>query len=76
MLEGWICPRCKRINAPWVEHCDCADEALKTNNINCYHQWIPETVSTAGTTYRCVICGKTKTQHYNTDSYIHNVVKY
>ena len=21
--KGWECPRCKRINAPWVRQCDC-----------------------------------------------------
>lgn len=21
--EGWICPRCQKVHAPWVEHCDC-----------------------------------------------------
>ena len=22
--RGWECPRCGRINAPWVQHCDCS----------------------------------------------------
>lgn len=21
--RGWLCPRCSRINAPWVRQCDC-----------------------------------------------------
>lgn len=21
--EGWLCPRCGRVNAPWVRQCDC-----------------------------------------------------
>ena len=76
MLYGWICPRCKRINAPWVECCDCIDDLLRTNNINCCHQWVPETVSTAGTTYRCAICGETKIEYYNTDGYVRNITNY
>jgi hypothetical protein len=24
--EGWLCPRCKRVNAPWVERCECEPE--------------------------------------------------
>lgn len=76
MLEGWICPRCKRVNAPWVERCDCIDDSLRTNNINCCHQWVPVTVSTTGTTYRCSICGKTKTEYYNIVSYVHNITNY
>ena len=26
MQEGWLCPRCKKVNAPWVPHCDCKSE--------------------------------------------------
>ena len=22
--EGWLCPRCQRINAPWVRQCNCS----------------------------------------------------
>lgn len=25
MQEGWLCPRCKRINAPWISQCLCKD---------------------------------------------------
>lgn len=21
--QGWECPRCRVVNAPWVVHCDC-----------------------------------------------------
>lgn len=24
--EGWLCPKCKKINAPWVKECDCNDQ--------------------------------------------------
>ena len=69
MLEGWICPRCKRVNAPWVDHCDCIDDSLKTNNINCCHQWVLTGVSTVGTHYRCAYCGEIKTIAYNENNY-------
>ena len=36
MLEGWKCPECGRINAPFVDHCPCKD-VFKTN----YSQFIP-----------------------------------
>ena len=47
-----------------------------TNNINCCHQWVPGTVSTAGTMYVCAICGATKMEHYNTDGYVRNITNY
>lgn len=25
MMEGWLCPRCKKINAPWVSQCTCTE---------------------------------------------------
>ena len=24
VASGWLCPRCGRINAPWVRQCDCS----------------------------------------------------
>jgi hypothetical protein len=33
MNEGWICPRCSKVNAPDVKACDCeSDEELKKSN--------------------------------------------
>ena len=22
-MYGWMCPRCERVNAPWIPSCDC-----------------------------------------------------
>lgn len=30
MKEGWLCPRCKKVNAPWVSQCTC-NETITTN---------------------------------------------
>lgn len=34
IMEGWLCPRCHKVNAPWVSQCSCGDE-----NTN----WSPDT---------------------------------
>lgn len=30
-MQGWECPRCNKINAPWKGHCDCRKEDKKSN---------------------------------------------
>ena len=35
MKEGWICPRCDKVNAPFIEQCTC-----KAFDIDCVHDWI------------------------------------
>lgn len=77
MKEGWICPRCKKINAPFISSCNCKENNSNNFNINSsvdeicwnngYHQWEYCGVSTAGSTYRCRVCGKIKTENYNVD---------
>lgn len=70
MKEGWICPRCKKVNAPFIPSCDCQENDYATyvkqvDCINGYHQWEFIGVSTVGTKYRCKVCGKTKTENYD-----------
>lgn len=37
MNEGWICPRCGTINAPWKSKCDCtSNEDTAHKDINTY----------------------------------------
>lgn len=31
LQEGWLCPRCQKVNAPWVSQCSCENSL---NNIN------------------------------------------
>lgn len=78
MKEGWICPRCGSINAPFIGQCTCKSNIMaepldiqKSNDISeCLqgnHKWECCGVSTGGSTYRCRICGKTKTENYDVD---------
>lgn len=72
MKEGWLCPRCKKVNAPFTSSCNCQENyhtnyANQVDCINGYHQWECCGVSTAGSTYRCKVCGKTKTENYAVD---------
>lgn len=55
--EGWICPRCGTVHAPWVPECSCSKR--KAEDV-CDHQWQCIGVSTAGFIYRCSKCGEIK----------------
>ena len=70
MKEGWLCPRCKKVNAPFTPSCGCQENYYTNNATDCIngnHQWECTGVSTAESTYRCRVCGKTKTEKYNVD---------
>lgn len=78
MKEGWLCPRCKKVNAPFTFQCTCKSDIIKewlnipeSNDISeCLkgnHQWECCGISTEGTTYRCRGCGEIKTENYNVD---------
>lgn len=52
MNEGWICPRCNKVNAPFIKQCDC------NHTIDaCNHDWILEKQTKY---YKCKNCGETK----------------
>ena len=31
-LKGWVCPKCGRVNAPWVASCSCTDKTVISTN--------------------------------------------
>ena len=41
--KGWECPRCGRINAPWISHCDCSRDTwtidCTAGNTSAQPQW-------------------------------------
>lgn len=41
MKEGWICPRCGKVNAPFIEQCTCNDtDYYYHSNGLCDHVWV------------------------------------
>ena len=63
---GWVCPVCGKVNAPWVDACNCHK---KTTNVisGCPHSWVPVSIgnSTAVTLYRCEFCGQMRSELSN-----------
>lgn len=31
--QGWICPRCGKVLAPWMSQCDCATPTVSSSTI-------------------------------------------
>ncbi len=69
MKEGWICPRCGKVNAPFIESCDCKPyEAVSNTDSECgcggFHDWqlisVWNRTDGAGYRGRCRKCGETK----------------
>lgn len=63
MKEGWICPRCGKVNAPFIPECSCDNRKYRSNYRKpCPHDWIFDGVNEAGIYfYHCPICGSTTT---------------
>lgn len=64
---GWICPRCGRVHAPWVDTCNCIVTMTTTTMNFCDHEWYPLSIGTHGVKYECSKCGLTKTESYDPD---------
>ena len=71
MKEGWICPRCGKVNAPFAMSCDCKPSSASNfskefgyDNMNCWHDWKSITCGsdTSGcwTLFKCSKCGVTE----------------
>lgn len=48
--QGWECPRCGTINAPWVRQCDCNDKITCDDTIQ--NEWWKEYVTSDTDTFR------------------------
>ena len=66
MKEGWIFPRCGKVNAPFTMSCDC--KPLSRSNFlderGCQHEWVLSAIGSDGIgnkvdTYQCRKCGET-----------------
>lgn len=75
MQEGWLCPRCGSINAPFISQCTCTPNIVvepsdisKTNDISeCLkgnHKWECYGMDTSGSHYRCSVCGAIRKEFY------------
>ena len=64
MNEGWICPRCGRVNAPFTPYCDCTETV--SNLGECKHLWKLDGCGVSDTkthcSYICTKCGKRKSE--------------
>lgn len=74
MKEGWICPRCGKVNAPFMLSCDCKPSATNDDTDGCNHDWYA--ASGGATTTGCytwLVCRKCGKQKQVFNSYINMV---
>lgn len=81
MKEGWICPRCGRVNAPFIGWCNCKPDEV-VSNASCNGKHEREIISGGGNqtcatmTFRCKKCGVVKSEICNWQNYIGNYPHY
>jgi len=79
MKEGWLCPQCGTVNAPFVTQCGCK-EYTKSNFSypsrfdGHQHTWKQIYPVTGGVFFQCVICG-TVEKLDATNAFIYNKIK-
>ena len=63
MKEGWICPRCGKVNAPFIPSCDCTAcySIPDSFNFSCVHNWELKYDNNMNPYYQCRYCGKIQT---------------
>lgn len=78
--QGWECPRCGRINAPWVRQCDCSRNNWTITSDWTYKPdwWKEYTISVNGTqsnkvdsnvtAWSCTNPDNCHTPHYTTET--------
>lgn len=70
MKEGWICPKCGKVNAPFIASCNCKPDMPVSNaDSDCIregkHEWSlascwSNALGNNGLTYICKKCGQIK----------------
>lgn len=67
MKEGWICPRCGKVNAPFIPSCDCEPKKFSNAEDRCWcggrHEWVrlPDKEGiTVAHGFKCNKCGNYK----------------
>lgn len=75
--QGWECPRCGRINAPWVRQCDCSRDDkwdITWNKDDCTKPWWYDyKVTCNGTSTQAQIDSNTFKIHPESITYSTNV---